>query len=216
MLDEFQAVADLSPRLPELLKALSDEHPKVSLILAGSRKHLMENLVLAQGAPLYNMAERLALGPIEDAAMNQYLRSRARSGGKTITPAVAAAICDLSGPIPHDIQRLAYEVFDESGHKITQDSVEVGMSRVVEHEAEGYADRFAKYALGQRRVLMVLATHEVIHPQSAEFTRLAGYANPGAARKAISVLEDDETVLYRSGVYEVADPFFREWLRQGR
>jgi AAA+ ATPase superfamily predicted ATPase len=215
MLDEFQAVADLSPRLPELLKALSDEHPRVSVILAGSRKHLMETLVLDQNAPLYNMAERLALGPIEDAVMTQYLRSRARSGGKIMTPAVATAICDLSGPVPHDIQRLAYEVFDEAGQQVTTDSVEVGMSRVVAHEAEGYADRFSKFALGQRRVLMVLATQEIVHPQSAQFARVTGYANPGAARKAIRVLEDDETVMQRSGVYEIADPFFREWLRKG-
>jgi hypothetical protein len=52
ILDEFQASADLSPRLPALLKALSDEHPTVSLVLAGSRRHLMESLVLAKGAPL--------------------------------------------------------------------------------------------------------------------------------------------------------------------
>jgi hypothetical protein len=102
MLDEFQAVADLSPRLPELLKALSDEHPGVSLVLAGSKKHLMESLVLSHGAPLYNMAERLALGPIEEDVMQQFLRSRAVAGGRTMSAGVAAAICRLAGPIPHD------------------------------------------------------------------------------------------------------------------
>jgi len=51
--------------------------------------------------------------------------------------------------------------------------------------------------------------------QSADFVRAVGYANPGAARKAIRVLEQEETVLYRGDVYQVADPFFREWLRRG-
>jgi len=58
VLDEFQAVPELGPHLPSLLKALADEHPQVSLVLAGSRRHLMEELVLNTGAPLYNMAER--------------------------------------------------------------------------------------------------------------------------------------------------------------
>jgi hypothetical protein len=215
MLDEFQAAADLSPRLPQLLKALSDEHPKVSFVLAGSRQHLMESLVLSQGAPLYNMAERLVLGPIEHSVMCKFLVSRTKSAQKVMTIAVADAICEMAGPIPHDIQRLAYEVFDVSADTITEIDVASGMNRVVAHEAEGYADRFSKLAIGHRRVLMVLATSEVTQPQSVEFVRATRYANPGAARKAVRVLESDETVLRRGDIYKVADPFFREWLRLG-
>jgi hypothetical protein len=35
------------------------------------------------------------------------------------------------------------------------------------------------------RVLLVVATSEVTQPQSDEFVRSTGYANPGAARKAL-------------------------------
>lgn len=213
MLDEFQAAIDLSPHLPQLLKALADEYPKVSLVLAGSRQHLMESLVLSQGAPLYNMAERLVLGPIDQSVMCDFLVARTKSAGKAMSLAVAAEICEMAGPIPHDIQRLAYEVFDISANTITKVDASSGMNRVVAHEAEGYADRISKLTIGHRRVLMVLAKGEVTQPQSAEFFRAAGYANPGSFRKAIQALEDDETVLRRGEIYQVGDPFFREWLR---
>jgi uncharacterized protein len=216
MLDEFQAVVDLSPRLPPLLKALADEHPKVSFVLAGSRRHLMEGLVLSHGAPLYNMAERLTLGPIDLSVMCEFLVARTKSAGKKMSPTVAQRICELAGPIPHDIQRLAYEAFDIGADAITELDVSSAMDRVVAHEAEGYAERFSKLAVGHRRVLMVLASSEVTRPHSAEFFRAAGYANPGAARKAVQVLEDDETVLRRDGVYQVADPYLRAWLRTDR
>ena len=215
MLDEFQAVIDLSPRLPQLLKALSDEYPKVSFVLAGSRRYLMESLVLSQGAPLYNMAERLTLGPIEQPVMCKFLIARTKSAKKTMGIKVAAAICDTAGSIPHDIQRLSYEVFDVASDTITEVDVLAGMDRVVAHEAEGYADRFSKVTIGHRRVLLVLATSEVTQPQSVDFVRSTGYANPGAARKALGVLEADETVLRRDDIYQVVDPFFREWLRLG-
>ena len=127
MLDEFQAAADLSERLPGLLKALSDEYPRVSLVLAGSRQHLMETLVLSKGAPLYNMAERLALGPVADTDMLRYLQQRAMAGGKSMSAKVASDICNLVGPVPHDIQRLAYEAFDVSPHTITTNRVDVAM-----------------------------------------------------------------------------------------
>lgn len=216
MLDEFQAAVDLSPHLPQLLKALADEHPKVSFVLAGSRQHLMESVVLSQGAPPYNMAERLVLGPIVHSVMCEFLVARTKSAGKAMSLAVAGTICEMAGPIPHDIQRLAYEVFDISADTITEVDVSSGMNRVVAHEAEGYAERFSKLAIGHRRVLMMLAKSEVTQPQSAEFFRAAGYANPGAARKAIQVLEDDETVHRRGDIYQVGDPFFREWLRTDR
>ena len=45
VLDEFQAIVELGAHLPGLLKALADAHPQVSLVLAGSRRHLMEQLV---------------------------------------------------------------------------------------------------------------------------------------------------------------------------
>jgi hypothetical protein len=214
ILDEFQAAADLSPRLPALLKALSDEHSAVSLVLAGSRRHLMESLVLAKGAPLYNMAERIALGPVDELVMRRYLQARTKAGGKSMEAQVADAIRTQSGPIPHDIQRLAYEVFDASGTSITESNVVIGMEHVVNHEAEVYAERFSRLALGHRRLLLALAANEVRQPQSAWFVRVAGYANAASVRKAMQVFEQDETVLQRDGVYCVADPFYREWLRR--
>lgn len=214
ILDEFQAVADLSPRLPALLKALSDEHPAVSLVLAGSRRHLMERLVLAKGTPLYNMAERIVLGPVDELVMRRYLQARAKSGGKSMSAAVADAIRAQAGPIPHDIQRLAYEVFDASGTCITEPDVVTGMGLVVNHETEVYAERFSRLALGHRRLLLALAADEVRQPQSAEFVRSVGYANHASVRKAMQVFEDDETVIELDGVHRVADPFYREWLRR--
>jgi AAA+ ATPase superfamily predicted ATPase len=214
MLDEFQAVADLSDWLPGLLKALSDEYPKVSLVLAGSRQHLMETLVLSKGAPLYNMAERLALGPVEDTDMRGYLQQRARAGGKSMSTRVASDICNLVGPIPHDIQRLAYEAFDVSPRSITENRVDVAMAQVVAHEAAVYSERFAGLAIGHRRVLEALAKFEVRQPSGAKFVSSVGYANAASVSKAINALEADEMIFRREGILTVSDPFLRDWLRR--
>ena len=85
MLDEFQAIADLDASLPGILKSLADEHPGVSLVMAGSKQHLMDALVLSSGAPLFRMAERIALGPIEEDVMVAFLRDRAAAGRKAMT-----------------------------------------------------------------------------------------------------------------------------------
>jgi len=78
VLDEFQAIVDLGEHLPGLFKSLADAQPNVALVVAGSKKHLMDQLVAAPSAALYNMAERLALGPLPDDVMADYLVARAR------------------------------------------------------------------------------------------------------------------------------------------
>ncbi|MHB1711582.1 MAG: AAA family ATPase [Acidimicrobiales bacterium] len=214
ILDEFHAITELGEGLAGILKALGDEHPRVSLVIASSRQHLMEALVISKGAPLYNMAERLALGPIEPAVMGRYLKRRAAAGRKPMDKAAAESICRLAGAVPYDIQRLAYESFDVATTRIAVEDTSRAMRRVVEHESPGFADRLGRLHIGQRRVLLALAAHRGMEqPYGAGFAREVGYAGPPGVRRAITALIEDETVTIRGGVVDVADPFFAEWLR---
>ncbi len=213
-LDEFHAIADLGVALPGMLKALGDEHPRVSLVMASSKHHLMDALVISKGAPLYNMAERLALGPIDPEALIDYLQARASVGRKPMDISAAREICARAGAVPYDLQRLAYEVFDVAGTQIGVEDVAVGMARVLGHEAPDFVDRLSSLTLGQRRVLVALAAHRgVERPSSAGLAREVGYATPAGTRRAITALVEAELVIAREGAVFVADPFFAEWLR---
>ena len=213
VLDEFQAIVDLGEHLPGLFKSLADAHPQVALVVAGSKKHLMDQLVAAPAAALYNMAERLALGPIAGDVMADYLQTRARSGGKRMTGEVAALIIERAGPVPNDIQRLAYEAHDVADQAIDRAAVDAGLARVVAHESETFAERFERLAPGQRRVLIALTEEPTAGPASAAFTARTGLANHSSVRKALTALEHDELVIRRAGHLQVADPFLAAWLR---
>lgn len=213
VLDEFQAIVDLGEHLPGLFKSLADAHPNVALVVAGSKKHLMDQLVAAPTAALYNMAQRLALGPLPDDVMGAYLVVRAAVGGKRMSAAVASLIVELAGPVPNDIQRLAYEAYDYAAATIDDAAVHGGLARVVAHESDTFAERFERLAPGQRRVLFALAEQPTDAPSSARFIARTGLANHSSVRKALTVLEHEELVIRRSGRLEVSDPFFAAWLR---
>jgi hypothetical protein len=213
VLDEFQAIVDLGEHLPGLLKSLADAHPNVALVVAGSKKHLMDQLVAAPSAALYNMAEPLALGPLPEDVMADFLVARAGVGGKRMTVAVATLIVGLAGPVPNDIQRLAYEAYDYGAATIDAAAVHGGLARVVAHESDTFAERFEGLAPGQRRALFALAEQPTDAPSSAAFIARTGLANHSSVRKALTVLEHDELVIRRSGRLEVADPFLAGWLR---
>jgi uncharacterized protein len=214
ILDEFQALTDLGAHLPALLKALADEHPSVSLVVAGSKKHLMERLVIAEDAPLYGMAEHFALDVLPADVMTAFLVKRAEAGGKTLTAEAAELIVALAGPVPNDIQHLAYEVYDAAGRRIVARDVQSGLRSAVEHEASLHADRFEALSPGQRRVVSQLAYTPVEQPLAAAFAQAVRLANAASVRKALDALIADELVVRRGGRYCVSNPFFAAWLRQ--
>lgn len=212
--DEFQAVADLSPHLPGLLKGLADEHRRVSLVLAGSKHHLMESLVLSKGAPLYNMLEHTALGPLAKDDWLPFLLARARTGGRPFADgAVAELLWQSSGPVPFDVQKLAYESFGQADVSISRTVVNRSLETLVRHQASDFAKTFERLSPGQRRVLKLLASATTMSVGSSEFASAAGLANATSVRKALQSLEDAELVVSRANGLAVDDPFFATWLR---
>ena len=212
-LDEFQAVTDLDKHLPPRLKALADEHRNVSLVLAGSKQHLMESLVLSKGAPLYNMLEQVSLGPIPEDDWIPFLLRRARSAGKPfVDEAAAHALWSAAGPVPFDVQQLAYESFNQASDLIDQRVVTTSTAELVRHQAADYAKTFERLSAGQRRVLKVLANGPRT-TGSAEFAAEAELASSASVSKAMNVLATSELVVRREGGFTVDDPFFAAWLR---
>lgn len=212
VIDEFQAAARIDERLPDLLKGLADAHPQVSLVLAGSKRQLMEQLVAGQEAPLYGLAQRMALGPIADDEMIAYLIERAAAGGRPLSEEVARYLLTLGGPVPNDIQHLAYDAFEAADDRMDTGSVEAGMAGAVAHDAALFADALGRLSAGQARVLAAIAADPPSEPYAAAFSRTVGLANASSVRKALRPLLDEDVVVERGGRLVVADPFFAAWL----
>ncbi|MHB1930048.1 MAG: AAA family ATPase [Acidimicrobiales bacterium] len=213
VLDEFQALGRLGPDLADNLKGLADEHPSVSLVLAGSKRHMMERLVLDAEAPLFGLAQRIALGTIPDEDMLPYLRQRAAAGNKPMDDGTARYVLQLAGPVPNDIQHLAYDAFEAAGDRIDRATVDEGMARAVGHDAALFAEAVGRLSPGQARVLTAIATDPPAEPYSTAFARAAGLATGSSVRKALQPLLENDDVLERDGRLAVADPFLAAWLR---
>lgn len=211
VLDEFDSIVDIEPRAAEVLKGLADTYPRVSLVVAGSRRRMMERLVQVHGAPLYGMTQPIALGPIDPSTMAGHLVRRTTRGSKKMPAAIADAIVGRAGPVPNDIQHLAFEAFAVAGDVISGADVDLGMDRAVALNEATYAEAWQQRSAVQRRVLAALAREATAEPFGRGFARRTGLA-PSSVQRAIEALADDDWVVATEGKWHLTDPFFTRWV----
>ncbi|MGI0130444.1 MAG: AAA family ATPase, partial [Thermoplasmata archaeon] len=73
VIDEFQAAHEIDVAIPGVVKRMVDELRGVSLVLSGSRRHLMEQLTSGAAAPLARIGTTMALPKVPREAMVDFL-----------------------------------------------------------------------------------------------------------------------------------------------
>jgi len=212
VVDEFQRVAEIDEGLPGVFKTLVDELERVSLVFAGSKRHLMEELSTGPGAPLLKVGTRISLAPIRQGLMTSFLVERGAAGKKDLDPDVAATIYQVARGIPNDVQQLAFWAFEEPGRRITKPTVERALDRVVSLQAEDFAEAYDKLAPSQQRLLEVLSRGPVVDVYSRQMMQLVDVANANAIRVALRRLGELELVERTPTGWRVTSVFFERWL----
>jgi hypothetical protein len=216
ILDEFQQIAEIDETLAGEFKAMTDDLPQVSLVFAGSRRHLMERLFVGAGAPLQNAADPLAVAVIPDQKMVAFLRERSVAGGREMTDEAAQAIYQLVRGIPHFVQLLAAAAWDQEANPIDVPVVKRGLVDVLVTQRGNLADRFEGLTTGQRKFVQTLAGVPTRQVDSKTFLEAADLAK-SSAQRARAQLEVLEYIIWddRMG-WRLQDPIFERYLIHGR
>lgn len=212
MLDEVQAIGPADPSVSTRLRHLADGHDRRPLILAGVPDPSTTRLLFGDGALLHGRIVHLRLGMIPHGIILDFVRTRAKSGGKHLSPEAADRLVRTSRAVPLHVQRLAHACYECATTDITEATVATALRRVVEQESSRYRELLSNLAPGHRRVLAAVSRGGVTRPQSADFVRATGYANPAAARKSLRTLEAQGLVAHDGRAFQIADPFFTHWL----
>lgn len=215
VIDEVQQVAELNMGLPGVFKAIADDLPRVSLIFAGSRRHVMQRLFVGAGAPLQNVADPLSLPVIPERLMVPFLVDRCASEGRVMDTEAAIEIYELVRGIPHFVQLLAAAAFDRDEKQITVEVARRALLDVLRWQRGELALRYEGLATGQRKLLKVLAGQPSRDLYGKAFLDRAGLPKSSVerARKAV---EEAEHIIFDERVgWRIADPIFERHLQFG-
>src|SRR5213079_797894 len=116
------------------MRAAVQHQRDVGYVFAGSEPSLMERM-LGPKRPFYKAGPVMRLDKIPAGQFADFIDARfARSGFKP-EPGLGAAVVDLAGNLPYDVQRLAHETWDEvrtgSRKKATLDDLHQALKRLL-------------------------------------------------------------------------------------
>ena len=159
MLDEFQEVTEIDPRLPAVMRSAIQEHREVGYLFAGSRQHLMRRIFTEPGQAMFRVGRQMALPRLQKADLEAFVGERFRTTDKEISTEAVSLIVEIGAGIPQATQELAQEAWDLAGEPAGADAATVrhALDRVVGHEQGRFIAVWDELSSPQRRVLRAIA-----------------------------------------------------------
>jgi hypothetical protein len=217
-LDEFQAIQGFNGgSVEQALRAAVQQQRQVGYVFAGSEPSLMEQMI-GPKRPFYKAGPVLRLRKIPPDVFAAFVERRFRRAGITAETGLGAAIVELAGNLPYDVQRLAHETWDdvkrEGRRRAGLDDLHATLGRLLGEQDTMFEALWQRLTLAQRAVLRAVVVEHGAAILSSEVRvrhRLGGASSVQAALAAVQRL-DLVTREEDTGRYAVIDSLLREWI----
>lgn len=215
-LDEFQAIAGFDGGTVEhALRAAIQTQRDVGYVFAGSEPSLMERM-LGPRRPFYKAGPVMRLGRIPPEEFALFLESRFERTGVRAEAGIGAAIVELAGNMPYDVQRLAHEVWDdvEAGGKnqVTQDDLHRTLRRLLAQNDTVLEELWQRLTLVQRATLRAVVLTDGRGLLSSDVRARYRLGGTSTVQAALVALTRDDLIARDEDRYLVNDSLFREWV----
>jgi hypothetical protein len=215
-LDEFQAIEAFDGRgVEHALRGAAQHQRRVGYVFAGSEPSLMEKMV-GPRRPFYKAGPVLRLQKIPPAVFAAFVESRFAVTGIRPEPGLGAAIVELAGNLPYDVQRLAHETWDDvkaaGGRRAGLDHLHATLARLLAEQHILFEAVWQRLTLAQRAVLRAVVLQEGREVLSAEVRARHRLGGPSSIQASLAALAKQDLLLKEGSRYVVVDSLLREWV----
>jgi hypothetical protein len=215
-LDEFQAIESFNGGSVEhALRAAAQHQRQVGYVFAGSEPSLMEKMI-GPRRPFYKAGPVIRLEKIPADVFAAFLERRFTKSGIKPEPGLGAAIVDLAGNLPYDVQRLAHETWDDvhgvGGRRAGLEHLHGTLSRLLNEQETLFETIWQRLTLAQRGVLravVIQGGRELLSADTRSRHRLGG---PSSIQTSLAALVKQDLLLKEGPRYVVVDSLLREWV----
>jgi hypothetical protein len=215
-LDEFQAIAAFDGGTVEhALRGAIQHQRAVGYVFAGSEPTLMERM-LGPKRPFYKAGPVMRLERIPPDEFSSFVDARFSKSGVRPEPGLGAAIVELAGNMPYDVQRLAHEAWDDvraAGRaRVSQDDLHRTLRRLLEQNDTLFEKLWQRLTLIQRATLRAVVLTDGRALLSADVRARFRLGGTSTVQAALAALTREDVVAREDERYLVSDSLLREWV----
>ena len=206
VLDEFQEILDIAPRLDKKLRAIMQEQKHINYILLGSQESMMTDIFEKKKSPFYHFGEMMRLSKLPREDFYQYLSERLAPFFPNKYEDLSNQILDYTACHPYYSQQLAANIWQIGIMKPETDSpLEAAVNHIVTTHSLDYERLWMNFNRTNKWILQRLSVGTPL--QTGEYRTSTIYSALKKLQKAGYVIYSDH--------YEIEDPFFRQWIAEG-
>jgi hypothetical protein len=215
-LDEFQAIEGFNGGSVEhALRAAAQQQRRVGYVFAGSEPSLMDKMI-GPRRPFYKAGPVMRLDKIPEEVFADFIETRFAGSGIRPEPGVGAAIVDLAGNLPYDVQRLAHEAWDDiraaGGRKVGLENLHATLTRLLAEQDTMFEAIWQRLTLAQRAVLRAVVLQGGRELLSADVRTRLRLGGPSSIQASLAALIKQDLLLREGPQYVVVDSLLREWI----
>jgi hypothetical protein len=213
-LDEFQAIGSFNGGSVEhALRAAVQHQRQVGYVFSGSEPSLMERM-LGRSRPFYKAGPVMRLQKIPADRFAEFIEARFRATKLRPSPGFGAAVVELAGNLPYDVQRLAHEVWDDAhgGKVVGLEDLHETLKRLLgEHDAL-FEATWQRLTLAQRAALRAAVLEDGRELLSADVRARYRLGGPSTVQASLTALVREDVIARDGPRYVVVDSLLREWV----
>lgn len=214
--DEFQEIRNFDGEdIEKIMRANFQHHKRVGYLFAGSKKHILYDMVSNKSRAFYKMGRILNLGKIPRGEFKEFLEQKFLKTGFILKPGVIDKVLDIVDNYPYNAQFLCHKLWDLyfDTKKINTENVQPTLERIIIEETPFYLTIWDSLPLTQRQILKAIAMHGGKRIYSQEFIKMNDLGALSTVQTSIRLLIKKEILDKVDNIYYFSDVFFREWVR---
>ena len=215
--DEFQEVEKLKNiNFEALLRSRMQQQQKTNYLFFGSKTHLLKEMFNSKKKAFYNSASQMSIGALPQQDTIEFLQTQFSRSNITLDDEPARYLISVAGDIPHYIQLLASEIWQNMINNqtvITKLIIDENVQNVLALKSDYYMELFDHRSQNQKQLLKAL-TFERKNIFSVDYINKYRLSAVSTLQRSVKVLINDGIIEKKGDEYFIADPFFKLFVEQ--
>lgn len=215
--DEFQEIRNFDGESVEKSMRASFQHQRnVAYLFAGSKKHMLNDMVYNKSRAFYKIGKVINLNKIPREEFCKFLEKKFQNSGFSSEKEVVDKVLNLVEDYPYNAQFLCHKLWDVNldKKKIRICDVEVALRKILSEQTPFYLSLWDSLTLHQRNVLRAIATFGGGRIFSQGYIATSGIGPSSTLQTSVALLIKKEIIEKNNGIYEITDVFFKEWIKR--